>query len=49
MKVRGTGASWYTCSGGGLVSGNGGRGGRMTAMRGGGGSVVGVVTRAAHS
>ena len=35
------GASWYTCSGGslrdsggGLVSGNGGNGGRMSAMRG---------------
>ena len=37
--------SWYTCSGGslrdisggGLVNGNGGRGGRMCDMRGGGG------------
>ena len=43
----GLGASWCTCSGGslrdinggGLVSGNGGRGGRMSAMRGGGGSL----------
>ena len=44
--LRGTdlGASWWTCSGrslryisgGGLINRNGGRGGRMSAMRGGG-------------